>query len=326
MNRVSRNFKKCLITGITGSLGSYLAEYILKKNKNIKIFGLYRSAGYLNFLKKKYKNRIFFFKIDLNNYAQLEKILKKIKPDLIFHLASNADVRMSFEKPIDCTINNNLITSNLLEALRRLKINPINIVCSTSEVYGSVNTKDLPINENQKIAPINPYAVSKVFQDLLSQVYIKSFGLNIIITRMFSYTNARRDNLFQTSFAKQIAQIENGSLKYLKHGNLNSVRTFVDIQDAVEAYWLTAKKAKIGEVYNIGGEQVISVKNFLKLLIKFSKVKIKCSVDKKLFRPQDINLQIPDASKFKSHTGWYPKVKFEDSVKNLLNECRNIYK
>ena len=143
---------------------------------------------------------------------------------------------------------------------------------------------------------------------------------------MFSYTNARRDNLFQTSFAKQIIQIEKGNLKELKHGNLNSVRTFIDIEDAVEAYWLAAKKGKIGEIYNIGGDQVISVRNFLKLLIKFSGTKIKCSADKKLFRPQDIILQIPDVSKFKSHTGWHPKIKFEDSVKNLLNECRSIYK
>jgi GDPmannose 4,6-dehydratase/GDP-4-dehydro-6-deoxy-D-mannose reductase len=323
---MNRNFKKCLITGVTGSLGSYLAEYILKKNKKIKIFGLYRSTGYLKFLKKKYNDRVFFFNIDLRNYNKLEAILKKTKPDLIFHLASNADVRGSFDKPIACTTNNNLITSNLLEGLRKLEINPISIVCSTSEVYGSVNKKDLPINENQKIAPINPYAVSKVFQDLLSQVYIKSFGLNIIITRMFSYTNARRDNLFQTSFAKQIIQIEKGNLKKLKHGNLNSVRTFVDIQDAVEAYWLAAKKGKIGEIYNIGGDQVISVRNFLKLLIKYSGTKIKCSTDKNLFRPQDITLQIPNISKFKSHTGWYPKIKFEDSVKNLLKECRNIYK
>jgi len=323
---MNRRFKKCLITGITGSGGSYLAEYILKKDSNIKISGLYRSNGYLNFLKKKYKKRIIFYKIDLRNFSKLKKILKIINPDLIYHLASNADVKMSFDKPINCTVNNTIITVNLLEALRSLKINPITIICSTSEVYGAVNKKDLPINEKQNISAINPYAVSKVFQDLLSQVYQKSFHLNIIITRMFSYTNARRDNLFQTSFAKQIAQIENGSLKILKHGNLNSVRTFIDIQDAVEAYWIAAKKGKIGEIYNIGGDKVISVNNFLKLLIKHAKVKINYIADSKLFRPKDIVLQIPDVRKFKRHTGWKPKIKFDDAVKKLLEECRRIYR
>ena len=139
---------------------------------------------------------------------------------------------------------------------------------------------------------------------------------------MFSYTNARRDNLFQTSFAKQIAQIEKGSLKILKHGNLNSVRTFIDIEDAMEAYWLCATKGKIGEIYNICGDKIISVKDFLKELINLSQVKIITKLNKKLLRPQDINLQIANCEKFKKHTGWKPNVSFKDSVKKLLNECR----
>ena len=149
------------------------------------------------------------------------------------------------------------------------------MICSTSEVYGSVSKKYMPITEKQKIAPINPYAVTKVYQDLISQVYQKSFGLNIIITRMFSYTNARRSNLFQSAFARQIVLCELNKKKYLKHGNLKSVRTFVDIEDAMEAYWMAAKKGKIGEIYNIGGNKTISVEQFLKELLRQSKKKIK---------------------------------------------------
>ena len=320
---MNRNFKKCLITGATGSGGSYLVEHLLKKDKNIKIFALYRSKGYLNLLKKKYKNNnIYFIKIDLKNFFQLKKITKDIRPDLVFHMASNADVRGSFDDPIDCTSNNNLITVNLLEAIRQIKINPVVVICSTSEVYGSVTKKDIPISENQKISPANPYAVSKTFQDLLSQVYFKSFSLRIIITRMFSYINSRRNNLFQTAFANQIAKIEIGKLKKLKHGNLKSIRTFLDIDDAMEAYWLAATKGRIGEVYNIGGNKIISVKQFLEELIKLAKCKIKLSVDKNLLRPQDVTLQIPNYKKFSKHTGWIPKVTFKESVKRLLNECR----
>ena len=117
---------------------------------------------------------------------------------MIFHLASNADARGSFNEPLLHTKNNTLITANLLEAVRKLKINPLIIICSTSEVYGNVKRKDMPIKENQMIAPINPYAVTKTYQDLLSQVYSSSFNLKIIITRMFSYTNARRKNLFHS--------------------------------------------------------------------------------------------------------------------------------
>ena len=322
---MNRSFKNCLITGVTGSGGSYLAEHILKKDKKIKIFGLYRSKGYKNLLKKNSQNRISLFKVDLNNFYDLRKIIKKTKPKVIFHIASNADVRLSFDNPIKVTSNNNLITVNLLEVVRKLNQNPIIIICSTSEVYGAVTKKDIPINENQKISPVNPYAVSKTFQDLISQVYFKSFGLKIIITRMFSYTNARRNNLFQTSFANQIAKIEAGQEKQLKHGNLESIRTFVDIDDAMEAYWLAAKKGKVGEIYNIGGNKIVSVKQFLKELIKLATCKIKYSIDKKLLRPHDVTLQIPDVRKFKKDTGWKPKVNFHDSVRKLLNECRKKY-
>ena len=317
---MNRNFKNCLITGITGSGGSYLAEHILSKNKKIKVHGLYRSKGYYNILKK-YK-KIKTYKVDLLNYLKVFKHLKKIKPDVIFHLASNADVRDSFNNPIAFSKNNNSITINLLEAIRKLNINPVIVVCSTSEVYGQVEKKNMPIKENCQISPINPYAVTKAFQDLISQVYQKSFGLNIIITRMFSYTNGRRDNLFQTAFAKQIAEIECGKKKYLKHGNLKSIRTILDIKDAMEAYWLTAKKGKIGEIYNIGGNKTISVGNFLNKLIKLSKAKIICKLDKTLLRPSDIPLQVVDCSKFKRDTGWKPLTKFNDSLKKLLEECR----
>tara|TARA_B100000989_G_C19523644_1_gene465609 strand:+ start:2045 stop:3013 length:969 start_codon:yes stop_codon:yes gene_type:complete len=319
---MNRAFKRCLITGITGSGGSYLAEHIISKNLKTKIFGFYRSNGYLKLLKKKHNSKISFSKVDLTNYKNTYKNLKKIKPDLIFHLASNADVRGSFDDPLLHTKNNTLITANLLEAIRCSKLNPLIVICSTSEVYGNVRKKDMPIKENQKIAPINPYAVTKTYQDLLSQVYYNSFKLKIIITRMFSYTNARRKNLFQTAFATQIARCEKEIQKEIRHGNLKSVRTFVDIEDAMEAYWVTATKGRIGEIYNICGNKVISVNDFLNELLKLSKSKIKTVLDKNLLRPQDVSLQIASSAKFKRHTGWKTKVSFKDSVKKLLDECR----
>ena len=119
-----RNFKSCLITGITGSGGSYLAEHILNQNKNIKIFGFYRSNGYKDLLKKKHGSRVKLIKQDLTNYLSLKKKIKKINPNLIFHIASDADVRGSFDHPIEISNNNNTITINLLEACRKTKIDP----------------------------------------------------------------------------------------------------------------------------------------------------------------------------------------------------------
>ena len=222
--------------------------------------------------------------------------------------------------------NNYKITINLLEAIRSSKINPLIIICSTSEVYGLVNKKDIPIKESQKFNPASPYALSKIYQDLLSQIYFKVYKQKIIITRMFSYINPKRTNLFQTSFADQISKLEIKNKKggYLYHGNLKSIRTFISITDAMRAYWLVAKKGKVGEIYNIGGNSVVTVGGILKNLISRSKIKIKTKVDKSLIRPLDVTLQIPNSRKFIKDTKWKPKMKLNESLDDLLNYRRKI--
>jgi GDP-4-dehydro-6-deoxy-D-mannose reductase len=322
LKEINRNFRKCLITGIAGSGGSYLAEHILSQDKKIKIYGLYRSDKFKKTLEKKFKKRIFFYKVDLNNFSKTKKIIQKIKPDLVFNLASNADVRKSFDFPHDFITNNLNATLNLLESIRKCNLKSLFIHCSTSEVYGTVSKKETPIKENQKIKPVSPYAVSKSFQDLLSQLYHQVYGLNIIITRMFTYNNPRRLNLFQSAFASQISKIESGKQKVLFHGNLNSIRSFLDLNDAMEAYWVTARKGKVGEIYNIGGNKFFKVADFLKKMIQFSTQKIKCKINKNLLRTKDVTLQIPSTKKFKNHTRWKPAISFERSLLNLLNEFR----
>ena len=318
----SRNFKRCLITGITGSGGSFLTEHILKQNKKIKIFGLYRSSGYKKLLEKNYKKNICFYKIDLNNFNSLKKIIKKIKPDLIYNFASNPDVRMSFELPRETINNNYQSTLNLFESVRVLKLKSLIIHCGTSEVYGSVSKKDVPIKETLGIRPVSPYAVSKAYQDLCAQLYSKIYNLNIIITRMFTYINPRRNNLFQSAFASQIIKMKTKKDKILKHGNLKSIRTSLSLNDAMNAYWLVAKKGKIGEIYNIGGTKKYSVGEILDKLISISGIKVKKKIDKKLLRLKDVTLQLPNIKKFKLDTGWTQKEKLDMSLRKLLKELK----
>ncbi len=257
-----RKFSKILITGIHGSGGSYLAEHLLNKNINSKIYGIYNNSNDLN-INHLNKKKIKTYKCDLTDFKKTKNIIQKIKPDLIFHLASNADVKLSFSKPYQIIKNNCELTMNLLESIRIIKsFSPLIIICSTSEVYGQVSKKNLPIKEDQIINPSNPYAVSKTFQDLMAQNYYKNFDMKIIITRMFTYLNPRRTNLFASNWANQIALIESGKKKLLHHGNLKSIRTILDMQNAMEAYWLTAKKGKIGEIYNIGGIEPIKIELF----------------------------------------------------------------
>ena len=318
----NRNFKKCLITGITGSGGSFLTEHILKQNKKIKVFGLYRSSGYKKLLEKNHKKNIYFYKVDLNNFNSVKKIVKKIKPDLIYNFASNPDVRMSFEFPRDIINNNFQSTLNLFEAIRILKLNPLIIHCSTSEVYGNVSKKDVPIKETLSIRPVSPYAVSKAYQDLCAQLYSKIYNLNIIITRMFTYVNPRRNNLFQSAFALQIVKMKKNKNKILKHGNLKSVRTSLSLDDAMSAYWSTAKKGKVGEIYNIGGTKKYSVGKILDKLINISGVKVKKKIDKKLLRLKDVTLQLPNIKKFELATGWKQKEGLDISLRKLLKELK----
>jgi GDP-4-dehydro-6-deoxy-D-mannose reductase len=317
--------KKILITGVSGSGGSYLAEHILKK-KNVEVVGLIRNKNKLRNknINNLLKNKNFSIKhCNLSIINKLKDLINKIKPQIIFHLASNADVRKSFYFPYNIVQQNNKCTLTLLEAVRLSKINPRIMICSTAEVYGNVKKKDQPINENAKINPINPYAVSKTFQDLIAQNYCKLYNMDIVITRMFTYLNARRKNLFASAFTFQILKFlkKPNKIHTLKHGNLDSLRTLLDIRDAMEAYWLAANKGKKGEIYNICGDIIISVKDFLKEIIKISGIKINTHLDKNLVRPNDIQIQIADCKKFKSHTGWSAKKNLNESINFFFNEC-----
>ena len=227
---------------------------------------------------------------------------------------------MSFDLPRDIIINNYIATLNLFEAVRILNLKSLIIHCSTSEVYGNVSKKDVPIKENLKMRPVSPYALSKTYQDMAAQLYYKIYGLNIIITRMFTYVNPRRNNLFQSAFAKQIIDIKNKKNNILKHGNLKSIRSFLSLEDAMKAYFDVAKKGIVGEIYNIGGTKAYTVGQVLNKLVKLSKIKVRKKIDKKLLRIKDVTLQLPNIKKFSSDTGWKQEQSLDFSLRFLISE------
>ncbi|PIQ86827.1 MAG: GDP-mannose 4,6-dehydratase [Candidatus Omnitrophica bacterium CG11_big_fil_rev_8_21_14_0_20_45_26] len=320
---MKRPFKRALITGIAGSGGSYLAEHIIQHCQGTEVHGILRwhSTTAQNNLAN-IASQIKTYECDLNDFASVFNVMRRVKPDVIFHLAAYANVRASFDNPNAVLSNNILATSNLFEAIRAAEIDPIIQLCSTSEVYGQVDPKDVPIKEEAPMKPSSPYAVSKVAQDLLGFCYFRSYGMKIIRTRMFAYFNPRRRDLFATSFARQVALIETGKQKELVHGNLDSIRTMIDVRDAMEAYWVATQYCEPGEAYNIGGTTSISVGEFLDLLKKESRSPIPSRVDPALLRPADVTLQIPDTTKFSKMTGWKPKYEFKESVHHLLEYWR----
>jgi GDP-4-dehydro-6-deoxy-D-mannose reductase len=324
MKVTDQQIKRALITGISGSGGSYLAEYIVQHHPEVEVHGFSRwhsttTSDNLQAIRQ----RVTVHECDLADLGSVIAALQQIKPDAIFNLASHANVRASFIAPHAVLSNNILGTSNLLEAVRLLKLDPLIQHCSTSEVYGQVDPKFVPINEETPLNPASPYAVSKVAQDLLARVYFVSYQMRIVRTRMFTYLNPRRTDLFATAFAKQVAWIERGLQTELVHGNLDSVRTIIDVRDAMRAYWVATLRGRSGEVYNIGGTTTMKVGDFLQRLVAKAKTKIPTRADANLLRPADVTLQIPNCDKFIRETGWQPEHRFEESLDHLLDYWRN---
>jgi GDP-4-dehydro-6-deoxy-D-mannose reductase len=320
-----RRFQRVLITGIAGSGGSYLAEHIVEHHPSVEVHGLSRwhsttTADNLAAI----GDKVRLHEADLMDLGSVLAVMEEVRPDAIFHLAAHANVRASFVTPHAVISNNVLGTLNLFEAVRLAKVEPIIQLCSTSEVYGQVDPKHVPITEDCPLRPASPYAVSKVAQDLLGGAYWMSYKMPIIRTRMFAYLNPRRTDLFATSFARQVAWIEAGLApsNEIVHGNLDSVRTLIDVRDAMRAYWEACVWCEPGEVYNIGGTTTMKVGEFLDRLLAMAKVPIRTRCDPNLLRPADVTLQIPSVEKFVRATGWKPQISFERSMADLLTYWR----
>ena len=324
---------KVLITGITGFVGSHMADYLLKNVPDVEIFGMRRWRSRFENVSHLYQlDNVTFLEGDLSDRSSISKILYEVEPDVVYHFAAQSFPESSFKTPT-YTLNTNVIgTTNLLEELRLLReydqLNPVIISVSSSEVYGNPKPDEVPIKESNPIRAANPYSISKVGHDLMSQYYYDAFNLKIIITRMFSHEGKRRGKIFAlSSFAYQVVQNEKGLGDYtIKHGNLDSVRTYNHIDDAVHAYWLAVDKCDYGEVYNIGGDYTCTVGDALDMLISRSTVKdkLKKVLDPDRVRPTDITLQIPDSTKFREKTGWKPTKGLEEICDDLLDYWRNI--
>ncbi len=314
---------KVLITGITGMVGSHLAEYILDKHPGVEVHGLVRWRSPLDNIRV-IQARLALHLAELRDLNSLVVLLNEVKPERIFHLAAQSYVTSSFTAPADTVHTNVIGTLNLLDAVRRAQIDPLIHICSSSEVYGQVTKEELPIRETNPFRPASPYAVSKVGEDMIALQYFLSYGVKTIRTRMFTHTGARRGDVFaESAFAKQIAEIEAGVRQNpMKVGNLDSVRTFADVRDAVRAYWLLLEKCPAGEVYNIGGKRTMTVGEMLAILKGMAKCKIEHTVDAALLRPSDVTLQIPDISKFQAATGWEPQISLEQTLSDLLDYQR----
>jgi GDPmannose 4,6-dehydratase len=330
--------KKILITGITGQVGSQLADYVLE-NTSYDVIGMMRWQEPMDNLyhltdRINRKDRISLYYADLNDYSALTRMIKIVKPDYISHLAAQSYPKTSFDIPIETLQTNIIGTANLLESIRQQKeidgYDPVVHVCSSSEVYGKA-IPGFSLAEDSPFHGASPYSISKIGTDFLGRFYGEAYELRTFVTRMGTHSGPRRsDVFFESTVAKQIALIEAGYQEpIIKVGNLSSTRTFQDARDAVKAYFLLLVASEKGEIkcgdyFNIAGEEAFKLPEVIDLLLSMSThPNIKIITDENRLRPIDADYQMFDNTKIRAAINWSPEISARQMFSDLLNHWRN---
>lgn len=306
---------RALITGIEGFVGPYLLRE-LRARTDWTIVGLGRSVqpelGYEPVV------------ADLLDRDRVARVIAEVAPTHIFHLAAQSHVPTSHGDS-GATLHNNITAQvNLLDPCRELAEPPRILVVGSGEQYGLTPVEAMPIRETQPFLPLNPYAVSKVAQDLLGWQYFYSYGLPIVRVRPFSHFGPGQDERFAiASFARQIAEVEAGLRPpVVRVGNLDAARDYLDVRDVTHAYYLAIERGTPGEVYNIGGGVPTRIGDVLDQLLQLATLPIAVESDPARMRPSDVPIQIADASRLREATGWQPTIPFEQSLRDTLNWWR----
>lgn len=325
--------QKILITGITGFVGSHMADFLLRR-EGVELYGTKRwNLSRLRNVKHLLDHpRLTMIDCDITDPVSVKHLIETAKPDKIFHFAAESFVSPSWLHPSHYIDVNYKGTVNIMEACRDAGINPRILIAGSPEEHGDIKPEELPITESTVLRPVNPYAVTKIAQDLIGYVYHRSYGMNVIRTRAFNHEGPRRDNVFGISwFAYQIARIEAGKQKpVVETGHTGDKRNFTHIKDMVEAYFLAMEKCVPGELYLIGSdekERICTFREALDRLITFSNVKnIDVKVNPKYVRPTALPYLIGDTTKFRTLTGWKPKIGIDQILSDTLNYWRDFVK
>ena len=313
---------RVLITGITGFVGSHMAEYALAKGA--QVFGSTRWRSKTENIEH-LRSKVTFIESDLRDLSSVRALLETSVPDYIVHLAAQSFVGVSWHAPAETLTTNIISQVNLLEALRGLKMSPRFLAVGSSEEYGLVLEDEVPIKETNPLRPLSPYAVSKVTQDMMGYQYFKSYGLPIIRTRAFNHEGPRRGDVFVTSnFARQVAEIEAGLREPVVYvGDLTPRRDYSDVRDIVRGYWLLLERGEPGEVYNLCSGHSWSIQQVLDFVLNLSTVKgIEVKTDPARLRPSDVMILEGDPTKMHKATGWKVEIPFERTLTELVDYWR----
>jgi GDP-4-dehydro-6-deoxy-D-mannose reductase len=313
---------KILITGVDGFAGGHLARHLLE-SPELTVHGTtllptdqHRTLA---------KEGALLRQVDLTNAADVLALLEELAPDDIYHLAAQSFVPRSFENPWETLQNNIQGQLNVLHGVATIGLNARVLVVGSSEEYGPVRPDEVPITEEQPLCPANPYSVSKVAQDMLGLQYFISHGVRAIRVRPFNHIGPGQSERFVApAFACQIAAIEQGQREPVIYvGNLSGKRDFTDVRDMVRAYRLLMEKGQPGEVYNIGAGETHSIQELLDILLSLTAIPIKVETDPARVRPLDVPIVVCDARKMREATGWGTTIRFEDTLRDILDDWRS---
>ena len=313
---------RVLITGITGFVGSHLAEYLLSTVSDVELFGLrrWRSGGE----GPAGGDVVRLVEGDLLDPSSLQRALQASRPDVIFHLAASSSVAASWDTPAQIMQVNAMGTLSLLEVARQLDVDASIVLACSAEPYGLVRAEELPITEEQPFRPLSPYAVSKAAVDLLGFQYYQTFRLRTIRLRPFNHVGPRQSDRFViSSLARQIAEIEaERRSPQLYVGNLDARRDFLDVRDVARAYWLAGTKGAAGEAYNVASGRTRSVREVLDHLLSLTDAALDVVMDPARLRPSEVPVLQGDGARFRETTGWEPLIPFEQTLFDTLEHWR----
>ena len=312
--------KKYLITGYSGFVSRHFLAYLDANEPHASVKGL--DVQPPPFQNQSFKNiRLDFEKTDLLDQDHVENIIFNFQPDYIVHLASYSSVAFSWREPILSFRNNMNIYLNLLESVRKLNLPARILSIGSSEEYGDVDEKNLPLTEAHIPKPLSPYAVARVSQEMISRVYVDGYGLDIVMTRSFNHIGPfQRDIFVISSFARQLVEIEKSGEKRgeLVTGDLSIVRDFTDVRDVARAYDMLLKRGRSGEIYNVCSGRGISLNDIIGIMAGILGLQVHTRVDGKLVRPNDNKVIIGSNDKIRHDIGWVPEIPLKQSLKDVI--------
>jgi GDP-4-dehydro-6-deoxy-D-mannose reductase len=284
---------KYLITGISGFVGAHLTRHLVAEGHVVVGVDAHAPADL--------PSKVVFEKISLMDAQALKTLLNRTKPERIVHLAAASSVAASWEKPVDCFLNNTNIFLNLVEAVRLSDLHCRILSVGSSEEYGPVSPDQMPLAESRPTVPLNPYAVARVAQEHLSKVYAQGYGLDIVCTRSFNHLGpGQTDRFVISSFVRQAVEVKKGLRPGITCGNLDIVRDFVDVRDVVLAYEHILDKGVSGEIYNVASGKGVVLREVLERICAKVKIPAKFTEEKHLIRPIDNPVIVGDNAKLKA--------------------------